>query len=142
MSRAPPSQCYRPIADYGLIGDGHCTALVARDGSIDWCCMPTMDADSCFGRLLDAERDGHCLLTVDTEPGAVQRAYEPDGMVLTTTFRGLHGQAVLHDPCGADPLTRRSAQVTKALTFEPTGAMVAAATTSLPESPGGAMCRR
>ncbi|HEX5738349.1 MAG TPA: glycoside hydrolase family 15 protein [Hydrogenophaga sp.] len=88
---------YRPIADYGLIGNGHCTALVARDGSIDWCCMPAMNADSCFGRLLDAARGGHCLVTVDGLRQPPSRHYQHDTMVLTTGFSGEHGEAELHD---------------------------------------------
>lgn len=88
---------YRPIADYGLIGNGHCTALVARDGSIDWCCMPAMNADSCFGRLLDASRGGHFLVTAEDQTTPPTRSYQHDTMVLTTSFRTTNGAAELHD---------------------------------------------
>jgi GH15 family glucan-1,4-alpha-glucosidase len=77
---------YRPIADYGLIGDCHTAALVARDGSIDWCCMPRFDSGSIFGRLLDPERGGSCSVEPGGEVESVQREYLDDTLVLVTTF--------------------------------------------------------
>jgi len=48
----------RPIADYAIVGDCHGAALVAKDGSVDWCALERFDADPLFLRILDARRGG------------------------------------------------------------------------------------
>ncbi|HEY3785729.1 MAG TPA: glycoside hydrolase family 15 protein [Steroidobacteraceae bacterium] len=83
------AQPYPPIADYALIGDCHSAALVSRAGSIDWCCLPRFDSDSCFGRLLDWQHGGYFAIT--PPPGAqARREYLTDTLVLTTMYR--HGR--------------------------------------------------
>ncbi|MBA3598234.1 MAG: glycoside hydrolase family 15 protein [Methylibium sp.] len=83
MSATSPP--YRPISDYALIGNTHTAALVGRDGSIDWCCLPHFDSGAVFCRLLDTERGGFLRLGPAGEHSSSRR-YGEDGPVLETEF--------------------------------------------------------
>ena len=95
MSR--PSEA-PPIGDYALIGDCHGAALVSRAGSIDWCCLPRIDSESCFGRLLDWRTGGHCAILIDGESAQTEsQSYIEDSLVLETKLGTSHGAARLLD---------------------------------------------
>jgi GH15 family glucan-1,4-alpha-glucosidase len=87
---------YPPIADYALIGDCHSAALVSRQGSIDWCCLPRFDSDSCFGRLLDWSNGGYFQIC-PVGHFSSRREYLEKSLVLVTTFRSGGGEARLID---------------------------------------------
>jgi GH15 family glucan-1,4-alpha-glucosidase len=76
---------YKPISDYGLIGDMRTCALVGLDGSIDWCCFPRFDSASLFGALLD-DRKGGRFRVRPTVPYTSTQRYLPATNVLVTSF--------------------------------------------------------
>lgn len=87
---------YPPIGDYALISDCRCNALVSRHGSVDWSCMPRLDSDSSFGRLLDREKGGHCTIAPVGDFGSSWR-YIDGTMIVETLFRTAQGEARLTD---------------------------------------------
>jgi alpha,alpha-trehalase len=95
---------YQAIRDYAAIGDCHGGALVAADGSIDWCALGRFDADPVFCRVLDAERGGF-LSTRPKESHAATRSYVDGTNILQTTFSAAAGRFSLTDfmPVGRSP---------------------------------------
>lgn len=81
-----------PIADYAALGDGRTVALVSREGSVDWLCLPDLDSPACFAALLGTPENGRWALGVR---GATQvsRRYVGDSFVLETEYRTPTGRA-------------------------------------------------
>ena len=80
------------IEDYALIGDCHTAALVGRDGSIDWLCVPRFDSGACFAALLGNPEHGRWLLTA-REPTRTSRRYRDDTLLLETEHATADGAA-------------------------------------------------
>ena len=100
----------RPIEDYALIGDLQSAALVSRDGSIDWLCLPRFDSEACFAALLGDERSGYWQIAPAREITRVRRRYRPHTLVLETEFSTASGVVRLVDcmpPRAADPVVIR-----------------------------------
>lgn len=87
---------YSPIGDYALIGDCHGSALVSKDGAIDWACLARFDGGAIFCRLLDAGKGGTFALH-PRERVSTTRRYLPETNVLETTFTTRTGVARVVD---------------------------------------------
>lgn len=85
------------IEDYALIGDCQTAALVGRDGSIDWLCIPRFDSGACFAALLGKPEHGRWLLAPAGDICRVSRRYRPETLVLETDFETDDGAVTIVD---------------------------------------------
>jgi len=85
------------IEDYALIGDCETAALVCRNGSIDWLCWPRFDSGACFAALLGTPDNGRWQIAPLAEDARVTRRYQPNTLILETTFATSEGEAELID---------------------------------------------
>src|SRR2546426_1158417 len=85
------------IEDYALIGDCHTAALVGRDGSIDWLCLPRFDSGACFAALLGTPDNGRWLIAPAGDVRAVRRRYRDRTLILETEFETEDGVVTLID---------------------------------------------
>lgn len=84
-----------PLREYFLIGDLHTTALVSSGGSIDWYCLPSFDAPSIFGAILDESRGGAFCVCADGYRS--KAAYLPESAILETAFERKQSSFSLRD---------------------------------------------
>ena len=85
------------IEDYAIIGDLQTCALVARDGSIDWLCVPRFDSPACFAALVGTDEHGRWQIAPAGEVVGVRRRYRDDSLVLETEFECRTGRVRIID---------------------------------------------
>jgi GH15 family glucan-1,4-alpha-glucosidase len=92
------------IEDYGLIGNTRTAALVGRNGSIDWLCVPRFDSAACFCALLGDRTNGRWLIEPAGDVKRISRRYRGNTLILETTFEMEGGTVTLIDFM---PISRR-----------------------------------
>lgn len=85
------------IEDYALIGDTHTAALIGRDGSLDWLCVPRFDSAACFAALLGSPDNGRWLLAPTSGGPATRRYYRGRSMVLVHEWETPQGSVRITD---------------------------------------------
>jgi GH15 family glucan-1,4-alpha-glucosidase len=85
------------IEDYAIIGDCHTAALVARDGSIDWMCLPRFDSGACFASLIGTPENGYWRIHPSHKVKRVTRRYRGESLILETEFETEGGAVRLID---------------------------------------------
>ncbi|QIQ05420.1 glycoside hydrolase family 15 protein [Streptomyces liangshanensis] len=85
------------IEDYALIGDLQTAALVGRNGSIDWLCLPRFDSAACFAALLGDEDNGHWRIAPKDAGDSTRRSYVGDTLVLETVWETRTGTVKVTD---------------------------------------------
>ncbi|WP_309126948.1 glycoside hydrolase family 15 protein [Microbacterium sp.] len=91
------------IEDYALLSNCRTAALVSREGSIDWLCLPRLDSASAFAALLGDEDHGRWELRPADPDAVVTRSYDRDTFVLITRWRTADATAEVHDFMPIDP---------------------------------------
>ncbi|MEV6166317.1 glycoside hydrolase family 15 protein [Streptomyces sp. NPDC052052] len=85
------------IEDYALIGDLQTAALVGRNGSVDWLCLPRFDSGACFAALLGDENNGHWRIAPRGADVCTRRGYAGDSLVLETFWETRTGTVKVID---------------------------------------------
>ncbi|MER7534976.1 glycoside hydrolase family 15 protein [Streptomyces sp. NPDC097704] len=85
------------IDDYALIGDLQTAALIGRDGSVDWLCLPRFDSAACFAALLGDEDNGHWTIAPKGATTCSTRRYAEDTLVLETYWETRTGTVKVID---------------------------------------------
>jgi GH15 family glucan-1,4-alpha-glucosidase len=80
-----------------MIGDCHTAALVSKQGSIDWLCLPHFDSPACFAALLGTAAHGHWSISPAEPIRSIRRGYRDGSLILETTFETESGSATLID---------------------------------------------
>jgi GH15 family glucan-1,4-alpha-glucosidase len=82
---------FQRIEAYGFVGDLQTAALVGRDGSIDWLCLPRFDSPACFAALLGGEQAGFWRLAPAAGGWCTRRGYDGDSLILHSEWETTAG---------------------------------------------------
>jgi GH15 family glucan-1,4-alpha-glucosidase len=94
------------IEDYAFLSDTQTSALVSRDGCVDWLCFPRFDSGACFAALLGDRENGRWRFFPEGEVTATRRRYRGDTLILETEIETAEGAVRLIDfmpPRGENP---------------------------------------
>ena len=94
------------IEDYAFLSDTQTGALVSRDGSVDWLCIPRFDSPACFAALLGKKENGRWLFSPVEKIENLSRRYRGDTLILETDIETKNGAVRLIDfmpPRGENP---------------------------------------
>src|SRR5690625_6909071 len=72
-------------------------ALVGRNGSIDWLCLPRFHSAACFAALLGDEEAGFWSLAPQSGGSCTRRRYREDSLVLETEWDTPEGSERISD---------------------------------------------
>ena len=93
----PAKRQFSRIEDYAMIGDCHTAALVSREGSIDWLCLPRFDSPACFAALLGGVENGRWIVAPAEPRARMSRRYLPGTAILETRFETAGGAVTVTD---------------------------------------------
>lgn len=82
--------------NYGLIGNCRSAALISRDGSLDWCCLPQFDSASVFAKILD-QKQGGSFEIITKYNYEITQSYRANTAILVTRFSDGENIFELHD---------------------------------------------
>jgi len=85
------------IEDYAMLGNCRSAALVARDGSVDWLCLPRFDSAACFAALIGQEENGRWRIAPSDPDAICTRRYLDGSLVLETEWQTATGRARVID---------------------------------------------
>jgi GH15 family glucan-1,4-alpha-glucosidase len=85
------------IEDYAMIGDCRTAAIISRNGSIDWFCVPRFDSEAVFAALLGTSENGRWLIKPEAKTFSSSRRYRGDSLILETVFATRTGKARVID---------------------------------------------
>src|SRR6266513_3488357 len=94
------------IEDYAFLSDTQTSALVSRDGCVDWLCFPRFDSGACFASLLGEKENGHWRFFPEEKVETTRRGYRGDSLILETEIETKSGAVRLIDfmpPRGENP---------------------------------------